>query len=90
LREVRRIIAEVIPDTEVWIFGSRATGQARLFSDLYLLFTKAVALDCSQRFALRDGFEACDLPFMVDIAGSAGPAGEVAERIAFELIPLSP
>jgi uncharacterized protein len=89
LHEVRRIIAEVIPDAEVWVFGSRATGQARPFSDLDLLFTRPMALDWSQRAALRDGFEASDLPFLVDIVESAGLAGEVAERVAAERILLS-
>jgi uncharacterized protein len=82
LREVRRIIAEVVPDAEVWVFGSRATGKARPFSDLDLLFTRPVSLSWSQRAALREGFEASALPFMVDVVESAGLAGDVAERIA--------
>jgi predicted nucleotidyltransferase len=36
-REVRRIVDALIPGNEVWVFGSRATGRARPFSDLDLL-----------------------------------------------------
>lgn len=83
---VRQIIATVLPDAEVWVFGSRATGRARPFSDLDLLLTEPSQLDWSQRAALRDGFEASDLPFCVDVVESAGLPVGLAQRIAGERV----
>lgn len=89
LRVVRDVIARVLPGAEVWVFGSRATGKARPFSDLDLLLTKPSQLNWSQRAALRDGFEASDLPFCVDVLDSSGVARGLAERIWSERVPLS-
>jgi len=88
LRDVRQIIAQVIPGAQVWVFGSRATGSARPFSDLDLLLTQPPRLNWAQRAALRDGFEASDLPFCVDVVESAGLAPGVAERIQSEWVAL--
>ena len=88
LRVVRDVIARVLPGAEVWIFGSRATGKARPFSDLDLLLTKPSHLNWSQRAALRDEFEASDLPFCVDVVDSSGLATGLAERIWSERVAL--
>ena len=88
LHDVRKIIAEVIPGAQVWVFGSRATGKARPFSDLDLLLTQPPKLNWAQRAALRDGFEASRLPFRVDVVESAGLAFGVAERIRSERVDL--
>lgn len=89
LREVRQIIAQVLPGAQVWVFGSRATGKARPFSDLDLLLTQPAKLNWAQRAALTDGFEASRLPFRVDVVESAGLALGVAERILSERVDLS-
>lgn len=89
LREVRQIIAQAIPGAQVWVFGSRATGKARPFSDLDLLLTQPPKLNWAQRAALRDGFEASRLPFRVDVVESAGLAFGVAKRIGSERVDLS-
>ena len=88
LHDVRQIIAEVIPGAQVWVFGSRATGKARPFSDLDLQVTQPARLDWAQRAALRDGFEASRLPFRVDVVESAGLAVGMAERIEAERVNL--
>jgi predicted nucleotidyltransferase len=89
LREVRHIIAQVLPGAQVWVFGSRATGKARPFSDLDLLLTQPPNLTWAQRAALRDGFEASRLPFRVDVVESAGLSSGVAERVRSEQVDLS-
>jgi len=89
LHEVREIIAQVLPGAQVWVFGSRATGKARPFSDLDLLLTQPPKLTWAQRAALADGFEASRLPFRVDVVESAGLACGVAERIRSERVDLS-
>jgi len=88
LHEVRQIMAHVIPGAQVWVFGSRATGKARPFSDLDLLLTQPSKLNWVQRVVLRDGFEASRLPFCVDVVESAGLAFGMAERIRSEQIDL--
>jgi len=89
LHEVRQIIAQVIPGAQVWVFGSRATGKARPFSDLDLLLTQPSKLNWAQRAALTDSFEASRLPFCVDVVESAGLDFGVAERIGSERVDLS-
>lgn len=64
LHDVRQIIAQVIPGAQVWVFGSRAKGKARRFSDLDLLLTHPPKLNWAQRAALRDGFEAVATHFV--------------------------
>ena len=88
LHQVRQIIVQVIPGAQVWVFGSRATGKARPFSDLDLLLTHPPKLSWAQRAALTDGFEASRLPFRVDIVESGGLAFGVAERIWSERVDL--
>jgi predicted nucleotidyltransferase len=43
-RQVRDLIGRVVPDAEVRVFGSRATGRLHLGSDLDLLFTRPARL----------------------------------------------
>jgi len=89
LHDVRQIIEHVIPGAKVWVFGSRTTGKARLFSDLDLLFTQPSKFNWAQRAALRDGFEASRLPFRVDVVESAGLGPDVAKRIRHECVDLA-
>ena len=84
----RRLIDSVLPGAEVAVFGSRATGRARPFSDLDLLLLNPARLDWAQRAALRDAFEASELPFRVDIVEAAGLAEGMAQRVRDEALPL--
>ena len=85
---VRAIIDRVLPGAEVWVFGSRATGHARPFSDLDLLLAQPAALSWAQRADLRDAFEASDLPFRVDVVEAEGLSGGIRERVSAERVPL--
>ena len=85
---VRAIVESVIPGAEVHVFGSRATGRARPFSDLDLLFVQPARLTWLQRADLRDLFEASDLPFRVDVVEADGLAGGMAERVIRESVSL--
>jgi predicted nucleotidyltransferase len=87
-REVRRIVDALIPGNEVWVFGSRATGRARPFSDLDLLVVQPAALSWAQRAALRDAFEASPLPFRVDLVERAELQPGFAARVLAERQPL--
>ncbi|MES2992360.1 MAG: nucleotidyltransferase domain-containing protein [Pseudomonadota bacterium] len=85
---VRRIIDSVVADAEVKVFGSRATGRARPFSDLDLLFVRPPHLTWQQRADLRDRFEASELPFRVDLVEVCALPPGMAERVASESVQL--
>ena len=87
-RVVRAIVADAKVDARLFVFGSRATGAARPFSDLDLLLEVGAALTWQQRAALRDGFEASDLPFRVDIVTVDELAASFRERVMRERVPL--
>ena len=84
VRTVRSILDRVIPQGQVSVFGSRATGRARPFSDLDLLVTHPQRLSWMQRAELRDLFEASDLPFCVDVVEAEGLPPGMARRVAHE------
>jgi len=86
---VRQLIDSVLPGARVSVFGSRATGHARPFSDLDLLFTAPPRLTWLQRADLRDAFEACALPFGVDLVELDGLAEGMRQRVLGEAQPLA-
>ncbi len=90
LLAVRGIIDSVLADAdaEVKVFGSRATGRARPFSDLDLLFVRPARLSWQQRADLRDRFEASELPFRVDLVEACALPPGMAERVASESVEL--
>lgn len=55
------------PDAIVWVFGSRATGTAKKFSDLDLAIDigKPLALEIMAKLA--NSFEESNLPYKVDL-----------------------
>ena len=88
VRTVRAIMDRVIPGAQVRVFGSRATGRARPFSDLDLLVVQPARLSWVQRADLRDLFEASDLPFRVDVVEAESLPEGMAERVASESVSL--
>ena len=88
-RTVRSIIHRVLPGARVRVFGSRATGRARPFSDLDLLLLEPPRLTWAQRADLRDLFEASELPFRVDVVEAEALPPGMAARVADESVALS-
>ena len=87
--EVQAILHRHLPQVQAWVFGSRATGRARPFSDLDILLTEPPNLTWNQRAQLRDAFEASELPFKVDLLEARQLKGEFAERVKAEMRPLT-
>jgi uncharacterized protein len=85
---VRDVLQQVIPGATVRVFGSRATGHARPFSDLDLLVLDPAHLSWEQIADLRDLFETSDLQFRVDLVEAAALPAGMAERVRFESVPL--
>jgi uncharacterized protein len=73
---------------QAWVFGSRATGHARPFSDLDILISQPQPLDWRARADLMDAFEASSLPFRVDVVEEARLSPGVAQRVLAERLPL--
>jgi predicted nucleotidyltransferase len=67
LDEIRRILAEHVPDCEVRAFGSRIEGTARKFSDLDLVLVGSEKLDWRKIESLKDAFASSDLPIIIDV-----------------------
>jgi uncharacterized protein len=67
-RLVLHIIREILPpSTNVWVFGSRATGAARRHSDLDLAIDAGRRLTIDEIAGLTEAFSDSDLPYRVDI-----------------------
>ena len=66
LKEVKRLLHQHLPNTQVWAYGSRVTFKSRPESDLDLV---AFATKEQSRAVgdLREALEESDLPFSVDI-----------------------
>ncbi len=73
---------------QAWVFGSRATGHARPYSDLDILISSPKQLDWQTRVDLTDAFEASALPFRVDVVEEAHLAPGIAPRVMAERIRL--
>ena len=67
-RSVLNILrANLPPSTKVWVFGSRATGRARRYSDLDLAIDAGRPLTLDEIAALAEAFSDSDLPYKVDV-----------------------
>ena len=88
-RIVLDLLAEHLPrDVAVWVFGSRAAGRARRYSDLDLAVDAGRPLTLDESAMLREAFEESDLPYRVDIVDWR-TIGEGFRRIvAAERVPL--
>lgn len=64
---VKNILARHVPDATVWVFGSRATGKAKKFSDLDLCVKASCAMSLDLTSAMAEDFAQSDLPWKVDI-----------------------
>ena len=81
---VQEMVEQVVPDARVWVFGSRATGHCRPFSDLDLLLDRPEHLTWRQRASLIDAFEASELPFRVDVVEAWELPSAMRARIEHE------
>jgi type I restriction enzyme S subunit len=64
---VQAILRRHLPDHEVWAFGSRVKGTAKLHSDLDLVVLGDVPLGMATQAALAEAFDESDLPWRVDV-----------------------
>lgn len=67
LAVVKAILVRYVPEASVWVFGSRATGKAKKYSDLDLCIKANQALALDVMSAMAEDFSESDLPWKVDI-----------------------
>ena len=70
--EHRRLVVNILranlpQSTKVWVFGSRATGRARRYSDLDLAIDAGRRLTLDEIARLTEAFSESDLPYRVDL-----------------------
>lgn len=85
----RRIVLGILqahlpPGMRIWVFGSRAKGRARRYSDLDLAIDAGRRLTVDETAILREDFDQCDLPFRVDIVDWQAIAPAFRRQIATE------
>ncbi|CCT59730.1 nucleotidyltransferase family protein [Acetobacter pasteurianus] len=64
---VTTLLKEFVPDKEVWVFGSRAKGTAKPYSDLDLAVIGGEPLPLLVRVGLEEAFSSSQLPWKVDV-----------------------
>ncbi len=84
---IQRLLASYIPDTTVWIYGSRVKGTSTPKSDLDLVVFSTPEEE-QQIGDLREEFEESDLPFRVDLFVWDDLPERFKEQIASEAFPL--
>ncbi len=74
---VRRILGAMMPEYEIWAFGSRVHGRGlKRFSDIDLAVIADAPVDFTRMCELREAFAESDLPYRVDVVdyASASPS----------------
>lgn len=78
---VRGILKRVIPDRDVWAFGSRVRGHPKPYSDLEAVMGDQ-PLPLGVAAELAEAFDASDLPVKVDVVEWASASAAFREIIA--------
>jgi predicted nucleotidyltransferase len=81
LEMVLAILKKHLPDREVWVFGSRAKGKAKRYSDIDLCVIGDAPLSLTELAGLSDDFSESDLPYKVDVVDWATTSDSFREII---------
>jgi predicted nucleotidyltransferase len=91
--EHRRLVLEILAanlpaNTTAWVFGSRADGRARRYSDLDLAIDAGRRLTLDELARLAEAFSDSDLPYKVDTVDWHAADERFRQIIAGERVPL--
>ena len=75
------IIQKHFPDARVYLFGSRARGDARSGSDVDLALDIGKKIELRALFALKDDIDESEVPVFVDVVDLQRAMGEFREQI---------
>jgi len=82
---VRHILGEIMPEYEVWAFGSRVHGRCiRKFSDIDLAIIADAPVDSGRLRELKEAFSESDLPYRVDVVDFASASQTFSDIIQQE------
>ncbi len=87
--EVVSILSLMECPADFYIFGSRAAGTNRPYSDLDILIKADQAVPFEQIVLIEEAFSESDLPFLVDVVDWNRISKEFRERIAPEMVRFS-
>lgn len=92
--EHRRLVLEILAanlpaNTTAWVFGSRAAGRARRYSDLDLAIDVGRRLTLDEFARLAEAFSDSDLPYRVDIVDWHAVEDGFRRTIAAERVSLN-
>ena len=91
LKILRAVLASCLPaETTIWVYGSRATGGARRYSDIDLALEAAEPLDETTLAALRDALSESDLTIKADVVDLRAVDPAFRRIIQGQMIPLQP
>ncbi len=85
---VADIIDRYFPGIPRSVFGSRAVGGEKPFSDLDLLIETKVPMNPAVLGMLKEDFSESDLPFRVDVVDKASASESFIDLIKDDLVPL--
>ena len=83
---ITRILLDLVPTARVSVFGSRATGTKKKFSDLDLLIHTKTKLSLRNFRRLKEAFTDSSLPFRVDIVDANTASEEFLKEIETDAI----
>lgn len=87
---IHDILQKHVPHHTVWVFGSRATGRAKPWSDLDLAILGDKPLSLETHAALVHDFSESDLPWKVDVVDWATTGDDFRRIIERDKIMVQP
>jgi predicted nucleotidyltransferase len=89
-QQVLEIIRRRLPDATVWVYGSRARGHARRYSDLDLMLdNRGAAIPRSVMGNLDEDFDESSLPIIVELHDMAETDATFLTRVRKDFLPLA-
>ncbi len=89
-KQVLEIIRRRLPDARVWVYGSRAKGRARRYSDLDLMLDDwGREIPWSVMGNLDEDFDESDLPIIVELHDLAETDAKFLERVRKDFLLLA-
>ena len=83
------IIRRRLPEARVWVYGSRAKGRARRYSDLDLMLDDGGRqISASVMGNLDEDFDESNLPIIVELHDMAQTDARFLERVREDFLPL--
>jgi predicted nucleotidyltransferase len=85
---VTSIIHRYLPDCKISIFGTRATGKAKPYSDLDIILQTKESIPTLNMFNIKEDLSESDLPFRVDVLDWQAISEEFKAAIEPQLKPI--